>query len=120
MVFNSLHFVGFFLVVYPLYRLLPHRAQNVLLLLASYYFYASWDWRYLSLLVGSTIVDYSVGRYLGRTPDRRRRRVALIASLVFNLGMLGFFKYFNFFAGGLASMFAASIWRTRNTTGPAV
>jgi alginate O-acetyltransferase complex protein AlgI len=111
MVFNSLHFVGFFLVVYPLYRLLPHRAQNVLLLLASYYFYASWDWRYLSLLVGSTIVDYSVGRYLGRTRDGRRRRVALIASLVFNLGMLGFFKYFNFFAGGLASMFAALGWR---------
>jgi alginate O-acetyltransferase complex protein AlgI len=111
MVFNSLHFVGFFLVVYPLYRLLPHRAQNVLLLLASYYFYASWDWRYLSLLVGSTVVDYSVGRYLGRTSDPRRRRVALVASLVFNLGMIGVFKYFNFFAASLTSIFAALGWR---------
>ena len=111
MVFNSLHFVGFFLVVYPIYRLLPHRAQNVLLLLASYYFYASWDWRYLSLLVGSTVVDYSVGRYLGRTNDPRRRRVALVASLVFNLGMIGVFKYFNFFVASLESVFAALGWR---------
>lgn len=111
MVFNSLHFVGFFLVVYALYRVLPHRAQNWLLLAASYYFYASWDWRYLSLLVGSTIVDYFVGRYLGRTTSPPRRRLALIASLVFNLGMLGFFKYFNFFAEGLASIFSAFGWR---------
>ena len=74
MVFNSLHFVAFFLVVYPLYRVLPHRAQNVLLILASYYFYAAWDWRYLGLLVGSTVVDYLVGRYLGRTSAPRRRR----------------------------------------------
>ena len=67
MVFNSLQFVAFFLVVYPLYRVLPHRAQNVLLLVASYYFYASWDWRYLGLLMGSTVVDFLVGRYLART-----------------------------------------------------
>ena len=65
MVFNSLHFVAFFLVVYALYRALPHRAQNWLLLGASYYFYASWDWRYLGLLVGSTVVDFFVGQYLG-------------------------------------------------------
>ena len=57
MVFNSLHFVGFFLVVYALYRVLPHRAQNWLLLAPSYYFYAAWDWRFLGLLVGSTVVD---------------------------------------------------------------
>ena len=110
MVFNSLHFVGFFFVVYALYRALPHRAQNWLLLGASYYFYASWDWRYLGLLVGSTVVDYLVGRYLGRTVDSRRRRAALVASLVFNLGMLGFFKYFNFFASGLQSIFNALGW----------
>ena len=59
MVFNSLHFVWFFVVVYAAYRVLPHRAQNWLLLVASYYFYAAWDWRFLGLLVGSTIVDYS-------------------------------------------------------------
>ena len=65
MVFTSLDFVAFFAVVYALYRVLPHRGQNVMLLLASYYFYGSWDWRFLSLLIGSTIVDYSVARYLG-------------------------------------------------------
>jgi alginate O-acetyltransferase complex protein AlgI len=110
MVFNSLHFVGFFLVVYALYRALPHRAQNWMLVGASYYFYAAWDWRFLSLLIGSTVVDYSVTRYLGRTTSPRRRKLALVASLVFNLGMLGFFKYFNFFAGNLAALFHLFGW----------
>jgi alginate O-acetyltransferase complex protein AlgI len=98
MVFTSLHFAGFFLVVYALYRVLPHRAQNVMLLLASYYFYAAWDWRFLGLLVGSTVVDYLVGRYLGGTRPAGQRRTALVVSLVYNLGVLAIFKYFNFFA----------------------
>ena len=110
MVFNSLHFVAFFLVVYALYRLLPHRAQNWMLVAASYYFYASWDWRFLGLLIGSTIVDFFVGRYLGGDHPQGRRRAALVASLVFNLGMLGCFKYFNFFASSLAAVFAFFGW----------
>ena len=87
MVFNSLHFVGFFLVVYALYRALPHRAQNWMLVAASYYFYAAWDWRFLGLLIGSTVIDFAVARYLGRTRRARAgaaRRSSL--SLVFNLG----------------------------------
>ncbi len=104
MVFNSLPFAGFFLVVYALYRVLPHRAQNVMLLVASYVFYSAWDWRFLSLLVGSTVVDFFVAQYLGRTQDPVRRKRALVLSLSFNLGMLGFFKYFNFFAGNLAAL----------------
>ena len=60
MVFNSLHFVWFFVVVYALYRVLPHRAQNWLLLVASYYFYAAWDWRFLGLLVASTLASPAV------------------------------------------------------------
>ena len=111
MIFNSLTFVAFFLVVYALYRVLPHRRQNVLLLLASYVFYAAWDWRFLGLLVGSTVVDFLVGRYLGREESGRRRHIALAASLAFNLGMLGFFKYFNFFAGSLATLLQAFGWR---------
>ena len=111
MVFNSLQFVEFFLVVYAIYRLLPHRAQNWMLVAASYVFYAAWDWRFLGLLIGSTIVDFFVGRYLGRTDAPRPRRLALIASLVFNLGMLGFFKYFNFFADSLRSTFALFGWQ---------
>ena len=104
MVFTSLHFVLFFAVVYALYRALPHRGQNWMLLAASYYFYGSWDWRFLSLLLGSTVVDFLVGRYLGRETAPGRRRLALILSLVFNFGMLGFFKYFNFFEQSLVTM----------------
>ena len=110
MIFTSLHFAVFFVVVYALYRVLPHRPQNWLLLGASYYFYAAWDWRFLSLLIGSTIVDYSMARYIARTEAPRRRRLAVVVSLVFNLGMLGFFKYFNFFAGSLARVFALFGW----------
>ena len=109
MVFTSLHYVAFLAVVYPLYRALGHRAQNAMLLLASYYFYGSWDWRFLSLLLGSTIVDFLVGRYLGRTDVAPgRRRLALILSLVFNFGMLGFFKYFNFFVENVAGVLASA------------
>lgn len=104
MVFTSLDFVIFFVVVYAAYRVLPHRAQNWLLLTASYYFYGSWDWRFLSLLVGSTVVDFLVARYLGRENDPVRRRRALVLSLVFNLGMLGFFKYFEFFEDSLVRL----------------
>ena len=110
MVFTSLDFVAFFAVVYALYRVLPHRGQNVMLLLASYYFYGSWDWRFLSLLIGSTVVDYSVGRYLDREAAPPKRRTALVLSLVFNLGMLGFFKYFDFFESSLAAAGDAIGW----------
>jgi D-alanyl-lipoteichoic acid acyltransferase DltB (MBOAT superfamily) len=111
MVFNSLHFVAFFLVVYAIYRALPHRPQNVWLLAASYYFYAAWDWRFLGLLVGSTVVDYFCGRYIARQQTAGRRRAALIVSLTFNLGALGFFKYFNFFAASLHGLFGRIGWQ---------
>ena len=101
MVFNSLQFVGFFLVVYGLYRVLPHRAQNWMLLVASYVFYGAWDWRFLGLLIGSTVIDFYAARYIGRHTGARERRLALLVSLAYNLGVLGFFKYFNFFADGL-------------------
>src|SRR4029079_8053108 len=111
MVFNSLNFVWFFLVVYALYRVLPHRPQNLLLLIASYYFYAAWDWRFLGLLIGSTLVDFTCGLMLGRTQAQARRRAILCVSLGFNLAMLGFFKYFNFFADNLHGIFGALGWR---------
>ena len=111
MVFTSLDFVIFFAVVYAIYRVLPHRPQNWFLLAASYYFYGSWDWRFLSLLVGSTVVDFLVGRYLGRETAPGRRKAALVLSLVFNLGMLGFFKYFEFFEESLAALGSRLGWR---------
>ena len=101
MVFNSLQFLIFFVVVYGLYRALPLRPQNWLLLVASYVFYAAWDWRFLGLLIGSTVIDYAVALYLGRTVHPRRRRQALWISLAFNFGVLGFFKYFGFFSDNL-------------------
>jgi D-alanyl-lipoteichoic acid acyltransferase DltB (MBOAT superfamily) len=111
MVFNSLHFVWFFVVVYAAYRVLPHRAQNWLLLAASYYFYAAWDWRFLGLLVGSTLVDYTCARVLDRSQAPARRRAILCLSLGFNLTLLGFFKYFNFFADNLHAFFSALGWQ---------
>ena len=111
MVFNSLHFVWFFLVVYAAYRVLPHRAQNWLLLVASYYFYAAWDWRFLGLLIASTIVDYSCARILAGTSAPAARRAILAVSLGFNLTLLGFFKYFNFFADSLHGVFGALGWQ---------
>jgi alginate O-acetyltransferase complex protein AlgI len=111
MVFNSLHFAWFFLVVYALYRLLPHRGQNWLLLIASYYFYAAWDYRFVALLAASTLVDYTCGLVLGRMTNERRRRLVMWLSIGFNLTMLGFFKYFNFFADNLHALLAAMGWQ---------
>ena len=98
MLFNSLEFGVFFAAVFTVYLLLPRRAQNVLLLLASYVFYAAWDWRFLSLLWVSTAVDYTVGRALRAETDSRKRRLLVSISLATNLGILGFFKYAGFFA----------------------
>jgi alginate O-acetyltransferase complex protein AlgI len=110
MVFNSLQFAAFFAIVYALYRVLPHRAQNVMLLGASYVFYGAWDWRFLTLLLGSTVIDFQVARYLSRERSPHKRRLALLLSLVYNLGVLGFFKYFNFFADGLGRLFGLVGW----------
>jgi alginate O-acetyltransferase complex protein AlgI len=104
MVFNSLHFLWFFVVVYAIYRLLSHRGQNWLLLIASYYFYAAWDWRFLGLLTASTIVDFTAARLLESAASDRRRRAYVAVSLGFNLTLLGFFKYFNFFADSLHAL----------------
>lgn len=110
MVFNSLHFLWFFVAVYALYRLLPHRGQNWLLLVASYYFYAAWDWRFLGLLAASTVVDYTAARLLESAAAPGRRRLYVTLSLGFNLTLLGFFKYFNFFADSLQTLFTGMGW----------
>jgi D-alanyl-lipoteichoic acid acyltransferase DltB (MBOAT superfamily) len=87
------------------------RAQNWLLFAASYYFYAAWDYRFVALLAASTIVDFTCGIVLDRLQDQRRRRMVLALSIGFNLTLLGFFKYFNFFAANMAALFAAVGWR---------
>jgi len=90
-------FLGFLSVVLLIYPRLQWRRQNMFLLVASYYFYGAWDWRFTSLLMVSTVVDYFVGQRLHLATDLRRRKLLLAASVVVNLGILGFFKYFNFF-----------------------
>ena len=73
------------------------KVQNFLILVASYIFYGWWDWRFLSLIVLSTLVDYSIGRALSTQENEFKRKALLWTSITFNLGTLGFFKYFNFF-----------------------
>ena len=97
MVFNSVQYAIFLPIVLLLYWLLPHKPQNVLLLIASYVFYGAWDYRFLGLMMISTLTDFTVGRLLERTEDERRRKRIFGVSLLVNLGILGFFKYFNFF-----------------------
>ena len=104
MLFHSVQFILFFLVVYALYRVLPHRWQNRMLLLASYVFYGSWDWRFLSLILISTVVDFFCGLKIDAAADKKARKHFLIFSLMTNLGLLGVFKYFNFFAENLGAL----------------
>lgn len=104
MLFNSYQFAVFFLIVYSLYRISNHRWQNRLLLAASYFFYGSWDWRFLSLIWISTILDYFCGIRIHESIDPKRRKLFLILSVTGNLTILGFFKYFNFFAENLQSL----------------
>lgn len=108
MVFNSLDFAVFLPIVFGLYWAFDRwgtRAQNLLLLVASYVFYGWWDPRFLSLLAFSSLVDYFVGIGLSRTDDPKGRKALIGLSLVVNLGLLGFFKYFNFFAESFAEAF---------------
>lgn len=105
MLFNSQVFLIFFVLVYGLYRLLPHRRQNALLLISSYFFYGWWDWRFLSLIFLSTVIDYIAGDIIySAGPNQRRRKVAVVVSMTSNLVILGFFKYFNFFADNLSAI----------------
>jgi len=96
--FTQLEFLIFFALLVPVAWLCRRPAtRNVVLLLASYYFYAYWDVRFCSLLLLSTVVDYTVALGIAKTDDARAKRRWLMLSLLVNLGVLGFFKYFNFF-----------------------
>jgi D-alanyl-lipoteichoic acid acyltransferase DltB (MBOAT superfamily) len=112
MVFNSLSFFVFLALCLLVYRVLPHRAQNVFLVLASYFFYGAWDWRFLGLIWFSTVFDWAMGLSIARSGDPRRRRLLLGASIAASLCLLGFFKYVNFFSesfAGLVSLFGVTI-----------
>jgi D-alanyl-lipoteichoic acid acyltransferase DltB (MBOAT superfamily) len=107
MLFNSLGFIIFLPCVFILYWFIlnkSYRYQNIFLLFASYFFYAFWDWRFLFLLAFSTFLDYYTGLKIHQSNSPRMRRVWLTISVVVNLGFLGFFKYYNFFATSFAEM----------------
>jgi len=107
MLFNTLEFALFFPIVFVLYWFVTKRSlrlQNVMLLVMSYYFYAQWDWRFLFLLIFSTFLDYFSGLQIHRTPTHAMKRVWLVISVGINLGFLGVFKYYNFFADSFADL----------------
>lgn len=109
MFFNSIDFAIFLPIVFVLYWLLDHEKpthQNLLIVAASYVFYGWWDWRFLSLILFSTMVDYVIGRKLGSSENLTVRRGLLFTSVAVNLGLLGFFKYFNFFLESLTDAFS--------------
>ncbi len=106
MLFNSVSFFVFFAVLYTLYLRVDHKRQNLLLLVGSYIFYGSWDWRFLSLILFSTVVDYLCGLRIHQENDERKRKIFLFVSLFTNLSLLGVFKYFNFFTESFISLLA--------------
>jgi alginate O-acetyltransferase complex protein AlgI len=105
--FNTLTFAVFLAVTLVAFWTLPGRFRVGLLLVASYVFYAWWDWRFLSLIVVSTITDYLIGRRLPRAETVRSRRQLLAVSVVVNIGILIFFKYFGFFLESASVMLAS-------------
>lgn len=108
MLFNSFIFLIFLGMVLPVFYLLPTKNwRNGFLLLASYVFYGYWDWRFCSLLLVSTLVDYFVGQQMAKTAEKGKRKGLLLISMLVNLGILGFFKYFNFFADSFANLLAS-------------
>lgn len=105
MLFNSINYIAFFTVVFTLYWFVFNNnlgKQNFLLLIASYVFYACWDWRFLFLLAFSTLLDYYTGIKISEAANRQLKKKWLLISVVINLGFLGFFKYYNFFISSFA------------------
>lgn len=119
MLFNSLEFLVFLPVVFALYWLIPKRGlsiQNLLVVGASYLFYGWWDWRFLSLILFSTVVDYTLGIAISNQSKERNKKLLLYLSLATNLGILGFFKYYNFFLDNLTDSLSVLGFELNMTT----
>lgn len=109
MLFNSIDFAVFLPVVFLIYWYVLKnklRLQNLLIVVASYLFYGWWDFRFLSLLFISSAIDYVVGVGLLKQSNQRKRKILIIISIISNLGMLGFFKYYNFFLDSFTDAFS--------------
>ncbi|WP_394749416.1 MBOAT family O-acyltransferase [Spongiimicrobium salis] len=108
MLFNSIDFTVFLPIVFGLYWFVTNRnlkLQNFLIVLASYVFYGWWDWRFLSLIIFSSLVDFTIGNLLRTEENTRKRKTYLWISILINLGFLGFFKYYNFFVNSFVDAF---------------
>jgi D-alanyl-lipoteichoic acid acyltransferase DltB (MBOAT superfamily) len=108
MLFHTLTFAIFFPIVFGLYLALQKKLnwQNAMLLVASYVFYGWWDWRYISLLLASTVLDYYCGQWMEDSNDKRRRKLIITVSITCQLLLLGVFKYFDFFTTSFADFLA--------------
>ncbi len=109
MLFNSIDFAIFLPIVFILYWFVFKnnlKSQNTLLLAASYVFYGWWDWRFLGLILFSTLVDYTFGIAISKSNDPSKRKWLLWVSILVNLGFLGIFKYYNFFIDNLVTAFS--------------
>lgn len=109
MLFNSIDFAIFLPVVFVLYWFVTNenlKLQNFLIVASSYLFYGWWDWRFLSLILFSSLIDYMVSLKLKEEGDRSKRKALLWISITINLGLLGFFKYYNFFVDNFITAFS--------------
>jgi len=117
MLFNSLEFLIFLPIVFLFYWFIFNKnlfSQNLFILFSSYLFYGWWDYRFLSLIILSTIVDFIIGKKIHSSKDIKSKKVYLILSLVVNLGILGFFKYFNFFIDSFIDLIALTGYSLEN------
>jgi D-alanyl-lipoteichoic acid acyltransferase DltB (MBOAT superfamily) len=107
MLFNSLDFAIFFPLFFIIYWVVAKKLtlRNVFILLSSYLFYGWWDWRFLFLIIASSFVDFFIGKKLYKTENLKSRKLLLLISLVFNLGLLAYFKYTNFFIDSFIESF---------------
>jgi alginate O-acetyltransferase complex protein AlgI len=109
MLFNSIDFAIFLPIVFIIYWFATNKnlkLQNTFIVVASYVFYGWWDWRFLSLITFSIVVDYFIGILLGKEENQRKRKALLWVSIIVNLGFLGFFKYYNFFVDNFVAAFS--------------
>ncbi|PJJ62620.1 MBOAT family O-acyltransferase [Chryseobacterium geocarposphaerae] len=115
MLFNSIEFLIFLPTVFIIYWYLANKNlkfQNRLLFLASYFFYACWDWRFLFLLMFSTLLDYFTGLKMQKAGSLKIKRIWFWLSIIINLGFLGVFKYYNFFAESFAEFSSQIGWKS--------
>jgi len=118
MLFNSFDYLLFLPIVFITYWLLhkKHAWQNILLLVASYVFYAWWDWRFLSLIIYSSLVDYLIGKKIHKENLPQSKKRLLLLSLFSNLGLLAVFKYYNFFASSFSQLMLSVGWEVDSLT----